>query len=902
MANLDEIKKANPIEGVVGDDEPLQGRGRWWRGVAHESLVVDAHRGSYHWNSRDEWGDVIAWVERRHRLGFKGAVEWLCRRAGLGLPEWKGQDAQVVRAARARADVLTVASRFWVRALRGSEQGLAYAQGRGWSDETIRAAGLGLVPRGGDLMGELQLEGAAGDGDVVKAVMRAPQGFLVYPHVVQGRVEYFSTRVASDVDKKHWNPPGALVGERRPYFNHEYAPRAGLVVVVEGQADAVTLGQWGVAAVALAGVTLGDGAAAVALLRALGRHKVVVLGLDSDEAGLRNTAKVADALGPMTRLVTWPEGDANAWLVSGAAEGDVRELLAGAAAWVERVAADAGLVTGEIEREQALRRAFVLVARLDEFNVQRLRKDLAKSLRVGVREFNAILKATRGEVEAEAEGEDEDAPVILVETPGGYVAEHLLEMVVVPPENGGGDSPRALWETRFACRFPDDSIRVIDFLELDGVKFAPVSAVSRVLTERVVQFPDALGEHRTLQELVLMIKGMINKYVDVSPFYENIATYYVLFSWLYDAFNTVPYLRMIGDAGTGKSRFIQVVGAMCYRPTFVTGAATVSPIFRILDKYRGTLVLDEADYGRSDESADIVKILNTGYQRQQGVVLRSGDKNTGFEPEVFVVYGTKVIATRKRFQDWALESRCLTYEAGGPTTRSDIPIDLPRDFWRRETVQVRNALLRYRLERWKPEIELDYDVVDHSVEPRLNQVTVALLSLIDDEALRGELAAFVKEYNRQLIVERGMTLPAKVLEAVVGAYELRASRGEDEPLLTVGEVTRACNILIDTENAQGQAPKAEGDDAGQRKGEVSSHKVGGIVRKVLHLGTKRDSRAGRAYVVVWDEARVTALRKRFGLDEEWVEEIVGVLREGLAVAGLRDADVPPEAEIQDVLF
>jgi len=93
-----------------------------------------------------------------------------------------------------------------------------------------------------------------------------------------------------------------------------------------------------------------------------------------------------------------------------------------------------------------------------------------------------------------------------------------------------------------------------------------------------------------------------------------------------------------------------------------------------------------------------------------------------------VVFGPKVIATRKRFKDWALESRCLTKEMGGPTTREDIPIDLPRSFWREEAVAVRNLLLRYRLTHWRPEIELDYSMVDRSVEPRLNQVTVALVT------------------------------------------------------------------------------------------------------------------------------------------------------------------------------
>jgi hypothetical protein len=518
-------------------------------------------------------------------------------------------------------------------------------------------------------------------------------------------------------------------------------------------------------------------------------------------------------------------------------------------------------------------------------------------LDVSLRQFNALLKAAKGE--REAAGKD-DEPLLLLEIPGGYVADHLLEMVVIPPDNGDAHSPRALWRTQFACRFPDGTIRLIEHLDLDGVRFAPISAKSRVLTEGVVQFPSSIGEPRTLRDLAVMVRQVVHKYVDLDVFYEHIATYYVLFTWLYDSFNTVPYLRMLGDAGTGKSRFIQVVGAMCYRPTFVTGAATVSPIFRILDRYGGTLILDEADYKNSDESADIIKILNTGYQKIQGVVLRSGDKNAGFMPEVFRCFGPKVIATRKRFFDWALESRCLTNEAGGPTTRTDIPIDLPRDFWRSEAVAVRNALLRYRLENWQPEIELDYDKVETSVEPRLNQVTVALQTLIDDPDLSEDLRAFIQEYNRQLIVERGMTLAAKVLESIVGLHELARSDGQ-HPVLTIGQVTKGVNVLIDSENRGETTSEDDGDDEKKKDGkQVTPHKVGHIVRKDLHLNTERGGpEVKRAYTVVWDQDRIDALCKRFGVESDWLEEIQVTLAKEIKVKTTQP-ELPTEDDDDDL--
>ena len=88
------------------------------------------------------------------------------------------------------------------------------------------------------------------------------------------------------------------------------------------------------------------------------------------------------------------------------------------------------------------------------------------------------------------------------------------------------------------------------------------------------------------------------------------AAHYVLFSWVYDAFNEVPYIRFQGDYGTGKTRALLVVGSVCYKPFFASGASTVSPIFHILDAFRGTLILDEADFRFSDEKAEIVKVLN----------------------------------------------------------------------------------------------------------------------------------------------------------------------------------------------------------------------------------------------------------------------------------------------------
>ena len=881
--DVEEIKAANPIEGVIAEDTTLeQKRGRYLRGIEHDSLVVHTEKQYYIWHHENEAGDVFTWLEKRRRMDFKAAVTFLCRRGGLPEPQWSAEGTARVAAARLVSDALTVACRWWVLRLRASEAALDYCRGRGWTDETIREAGLGYVD--GDrkaLQGELEVHGIDVKSPGAKAVLMALKGSLVYPCVRSKRVVYFACRLISSKDKKkdkalhHWNPPVDLVGDRRPFFNHEWAPMAEMVVVVEGQADAVTLGQWGMAAVALAGTFAGEG-----LLLLLKGHKRVVVGLDEgamvgkgQDAVPARTA-ICNGLGPLTRVVEWPAKDPNDWLQAGGTAEECVGLIDGAATWGEVVAREVGLRKG-LQRDKGLRAAMPLLARMGEMDLALHRPGLVESLGVDLRQFNALIKAAKGEMATAGNG-DGGGSLYIVETAGTLVHDHLLEMIVVPPEDERSAESATGWRTRFACRFPDGQVREIPYLDLNNVRYQPLPATDRLLTERVVMFPAALGERMPARELVGRIQGVIRKYVDVDRFYEGLAAYYVLFTWLYDCFNTVPYLRMLGDTGTGKSRFVQVVGSMCFRPIQITGASTTSPIFRTMDRFRGTLVADEFDQRSSDEKSDIIKIFNSGNQRMGGVVLRSVDRGKGFETEVFVVFCPKIIATRQRFEDRAMESRCLTHETGGPTTRMDIPIDMPRRFWTEETMPIRNALLRYRMEFWQPEIEPDYAAMDLSVEKRLNQVTVALLTLIDDEDLRAGLRAFIQEYNRQMVVERGMTLTAKVLEGVCGCWFGDLYSGQPA-VMTIGRIGKAVNILMDKENEESMvdshpAGGAGGDrqddkrrDEGKR---VTARRVGQVVRTELHLRTERSSEHGRARVVVWDAERIEALRKRMGVDED----------------------------------
>ena len=163
---------------------------------------------------------------------------------------------------------------------------------------------------------------------------------------------------------------------------------------------------------------------------------------------------------------------------------------------------------------------------------------------------------------------------------------------------------------------------VVPALELPtGERLVPYSPENNLIKNNVVLLPSGPEEYGSEAELAAEVQAYIHRYVDLTPQFERIASYYVLFSWLYDAFNELPYLRVRGDYGSGKTRFLLVVGSLCYKPVFTTGASTISPIFHILDAFRGTLIIDEADFRLSDDKADFQNPQQWEQQRLAGLAI-----------------------------------------------------------------------------------------------------------------------------------------------------------------------------------------------------------------------------------------------------------------------------------------
>jgi hypothetical protein len=334
----------------------------------------------------------------------------------------------------------------------------------------------------------------------------------------------------------------------------------------------------------------------------------------------------------------------------------------------------------------------------------------------------------------------------------------------------------------------------------------------------------------------------VHRYLDIPPFWEKMVAHYVLMTWVYDRFTAVPYLRLVSEHGTGKSRFLQVVGALCYKSVICGGSVSVSSIFRLTDQWHGTLALDECDFNQSNEWMEIVRLLNCGYMAGLPAV-RAESVGRSFAPRAFHVFGPKILAGRHRFTDSALESRCLTYTPEERKLRDDIPRQLPAGFWD-EALALRNQLLGWRFENFDT-IRVDESPLLH-LDPRLAQIGTTIYSVTKDEVFREEFLRFLSDFGQEDRAERPQSVVVEAIRdlsaEIEGNRDMYAQMNTEPPnYLTVKAVSDRASALI-----------------GERGGNpIGPKRVGGILRS---MGFK-PQRAREGY--------------KFSPDPKRIEELVG---------------------------
>lgn len=379
-----------------------------------------------------------------------------------------------------------------------------------------------------------------------------------------------------------------------------------------------------------------------------------------------------------------------------------------------------------------------------------------------------------------------------------------------------------------------------------GEQLVPLRATHGLIRHHVVRLPSAPTDYGTRAQLLSDVSDYIARYVTLTPTFLALASHYVLLTWVYDVFAEVPYLRFKGDFGSGKTRALQVIGAITYKPIFASGASTVSPIFHALDLFRGTLVFDEADFRFSDEKAEVTKIFNAGTTRGFPVLRSAVNDKKGFDPQAFEVYGPKLIGMREVFSDFALESRLFTEVMRGHAA-SGVPINLP-DTQEEDALVLRNKLLMFRLKE-RAAVALDESVIDTRLSERSNQLLAPLLSMVSDHELREDIKALLREQEDEQAACRSTQVEALVLDAIL---HLHARRPDEEylPLASIRQET------IRRYSSEFDRP-------------MTSRYLGGIIRNRLRL---RSYKQGTYMVEVPSHEALDALLRKYSVSITTADE------------------------------
>ena len=274
------------------------------------SFSVSPDKQIYHCFGCGKGGGVINFIMEIENLGFRDAVEFLARRAGMQMPE-EENDKESQKRARMLALNKDAAHFFYEQLYSpAGRPGLEYMQGRRIGRAAATNFGLGFAPDTWDSLRNAMKAKGYTDFELFDAglVRKGKSGGfydtfhsrLMFPVIdVRGNVIGFSGRIIGDGEPKYMNSPETLVfNKSRNLFalNLAKKSKSGYIILSEGNIDVVSLHQAGFdSAVASLGTSLTPEQA-----RLISRYKSeVIIAYDNDGAGIKAAQR---AIGILEKL------------------------------------------------------------------------------------------------------------------------------------------------------------------------------------------------------------------------------------------------------------------------------------------------------------------------------------------------------------------------------------------------------------------------------------------------------------------------------------------------------------------------------------------------------------------------------------------------------------------------
>lgn len=146
------------------------------------------------------------------------------------------------------------------------------------------------------------------------------------------------------------------------------------------------------------------------------------------------------------------------------------------------------------------------------------------------------------------------------------------------------------------------------------------------------------------EALLSEVASTIKRFIVCDPAVMVATTLWCAATWLVDDVHACPLLLINApEKACGKTQLLTVVGRLVPRPAQAAGISP-SVLFRMIEKYKPTLLVDEIETVLTREAEDLRGLFNAGHTRDSAFVWRSVPVGDDFEPRRFSVFGFKAIA------------------------------------------------------------------------------------------------------------------------------------------------------------------------------------------------------------------------------------------------------------------
>ena len=265
------------------------------------------------------------------------------------------------------------------------------------------------------------------------------------------------------------------------------------------------------------------------------------------------------------------------------------------------------------------------------------------------------------------------------------------------------------------------------------------------------------------QQLFDEIVSAIDRHVVLQPGQPAAVALWIMMSWLFERFKILPQLLLSSPVKRcGKTTLLELISYIVNRP-LAAANLTSAAVFRSIEMYRPTLVIDEADtFLGGGANPELTGVLNSGHNRATAYVIRIEEIAGERVPTRFMTFCPKTLAMIQSPADTQLDRSIVIEMQRKPVKLIVRPLGLDAE-------QSFHDLKR-KLARWRddtPEtFEHDIDACPPLPNDRARQNWSALLSvarLVGAKAYeQGMLSVRLLYDTRHLESDRGADLLADI--------------------------------------------------------------------------------------------------------------------------------------------